>query len=114
MADFTTETLFNDLSRMSVVDSSTFLAAPGTPAAAAAAGGNLTAATYYYKITALNIYGETTGSTEVNATTATTNLSVTVTWAAVTGATSYRVYRGTSTGAENKYFTVAAGTLTFR
>lgn len=36
----------------------------------------------------------------------------TISWATVSGATSYRIYRGTAAGLENKYFTVGA-VLTF-
>lgn len=110
---FTTERVLNDLSAVSVIDDSVTLSAPGSPAASAVAGGNLTAAPYYYKITAINAQGETIGSGEVTATTASSNLSVTVTWTAVSGATGYKVYRGTVTNTENKYFAIAAGTLTF-
>src|SRR5262249_25019751 len=47
----------------------------------------------------------------VTVTTPTTN-SVTMSWYSVPGAFSYRVYRGTSAGGENRYFT-AYGTGTF-
>lgn len=111
---FTTERVLNDLSMVSVIDDSTTIAAPASPAAAAAAGGNLTAATYYYKVTAINAQGETVGSSEVSATTASSNLSVTVTWTAVIGATGYKVYRGTVAATENKYFSVSGqATATF-
>ena len=53
------------------------LAAPtGGNATTSITGGNLTAGTYYYEITALNAYGETTlpVSDEVNVTTTGTNL----------------------------------------
>ncbi len=83
----------------------TSLAAPASPSATKVAGGSLTAGSYFYKITAINANGETLPSTEVTATTETTNLRINLAWTAVTGATSYRIYRGTSSGAENMYFT---------
>lgn len=68
-------------------------------------GGTLAAATYYYVITALNAAGETIKSNELSVTTTGTTSSNTLTWTAVTGATSYRVYRGTSAAGENVYYT---------
>jgi hypothetical protein len=45
--------------------------------------------------------------------TATTNTNTaTITWSAVTGATSYRVYRGTASGAETSYQTIASSPFT--
>ena len=75
-------------------------------------GTGLVAATaYYYKVTAINALGETIASNEQTVTTGAggTN-SNTVNWGAVTGATGYRVYRGTAAGAENTYFQVGAVT----
>lgn len=68
-------------------------------------GGTLANGTYYYVVTALNANGETTASNEQNITTTGSGASKnTVTWAAVTGATGYRVYRGTAAGQENVYY----------
>lgn len=67
----------------------------------ATTGGSLTAATYYYRVSAINALGETLASTETSIVVpggTSTNI-VTVKWAAVTGATGYRVY-GRATGAE--------------
>jgi hypothetical protein len=50
--------------------------------------------------------GESVASAEVNTTTTGTTGKVTLSWTAVTGATGYAVYRGTSAGAESAlYFT---------
>ena len=77
-------------------------------------GGTLAAGTYFYKVTALNAAGETVGSNEQSQVTTGTTSTVTVSWGAVTGATSYRVYRGTATNAENVFYAVAGGaTVTF-
>lgn len=72
--------------------------------------------TYYYKITATNAIGETTGSNEQSAVVAATTSTVTLAWAAVAGATGYKVYRGTSAGAEDHLVgTVGSGTtLSFK
>lgn len=77
-------------------------------------GGTLAAATYYYVITATNAYGEALNSNEVSVTTTGTTSSNTITWATVTGATGYRVYRGTAAAGENTYYAVSGGsTATF-
>lgn len=68
-------------------------------------GGALPAGTYFYKVTATMTNGETLGSNEVTsgALTGTTN-KVVLNWTAPVnnGATGYKVYRGTSIGAENQ------------
>jgi hypothetical protein len=76
------------------------LAAPvlaGTPTA----GGALTAGTYRYYATAINANGETGVSNEVTVTTAAGNLTAHLTWAAITGATGYKIYRTASGGGTN-------------
>lgn len=90
------------------------LAAPTQNApSTATTGGTLAAATYYYKVSALNAAGETLPSGEQSQVTTGSTSTVTVNWAAVPGATSYRVYRGTAAGAENVYFTAGAGATSF-
>lgn len=89
------------------------LAAPVQSAAATSAtGGTLAAGTYFYKVTAIGAAGESLGSNEQSIATTGTTSKNTITWATVVGATSYRIYRGTAAGLENKYFTVGA-VLTF-
>lgn len=88
------------------------LLAPTSPVATpSTTGGTLASNTYYYKITALDAAGETVGSTEVSATTTGTTSSVALTWTAVSGATSYKIYKGTTSNGENAYFT--SGTASF-
>lgn len=86
---------------------STTLAAPtaNTPTTATT-GGTLAAATYYYKVTAINSIGETLPSAEVSIATTGSTSTNTVTWSAVSGATGYKIYRGTAAGAESVYYTV--------
>ena len=69
-------------------------------------GGTLAAGTYYYVVTALTSSGQTTASNEESVTTTGTTSSNTITWAAVTGASGYDVYRGTTAGGENVYYSV--------
>lgn len=76
----------------------------------ATTGGALAAATYYYVVTALNAVGEALKSNEVSIVTTGTTSTVSLTWSAVTGATSYRVYRGTAAGAQNVFY--APGNVT--
>lgn len=78
----------------------------------ATTGGSLAAATYYYVVTATKSNGETTKSNEVSITTTGTTSTVTVSWGAITGATGYRVYRGTAAGGENVYYSVSGGSTT--
>ena len=81
----------------------------------ATTGGTLTdLTTYYYRVAAVNAQGGTSlasteTSLETGNSTANTN-TLTVKWAAVTGATAYKVY-GRSTGAELFMATVTAPTL---
>lgn len=75
------------------------LATPTFTAATATTGGTLAAATYYYRVTAVNAIGETLSNEVSQATTGTTS-TVTLTITAVSGATSYNVYRSTASGAE--------------
>jgi len=89
------------------------LPAPGLPVLTpSTTGGTLAANSYFYKITALNGVGETTGSAEATVTTTGATSSVAISWGAVAGATSYRIYRGTVTNTENLYFTSATNSFT--
>ena len=84
--------------------------APTTPAATGVdTGGGLADATYYVKITSVDKWGyESAPSAEVNSGAligGTSNNHVTLTWDAMAGAESYRVYFGTASGVLPKYFT---------
>jgi len=91
-----------------------FASGGGTPLAppvanaptTATTGGTLAAATYLYVITALNAKGESLKSNEVSVATTGTTSTTTTTWGAIAGATSYRIYRGTATGAQNVFYAV--------
>ena len=96
--------------RVQINSSEATISAPGTPTTALVAAGNLSAATYCYKVTALDANGgESLPSTEGTCRASSgSNKEITVAWTAVTGASGYRIYRGTATGAENVYFPCAA------
>jgi hypothetical protein len=59
-------------------------------------GGSITANTYYYVMTADNSQGESLASAYQKVTTTGSTSSVAIAWGAVTGATSYKIYRNTS------------------
>ncbi len=75
-----------------------------------ASGAGSLAGAYFYEVTATVGGNETVASPEVSITVVgPTGLSLS--WQPVDGATSYRVYRGTSSGGENAYFTSATPTF---
>ncbi|QNK82580.1 glycosyl hydrolase family 28-related protein [Nakamurella sp. PAMC28650] len=75
-------------------------------------GGTLPAGQKFYVVTALNATGETMASGESVVTTTGTTSSVALAWTAVTGASSYKVYRGTTGGSESVYYTTATNSYT--
>ncbi|HWB07900.1 MAG TPA: choice-of-anchor L domain-containing protein [Pirellulales bacterium] len=72
-----------------------------TSPAVSSTGGTLATGSYYYVITALTASGETTASGEVSAAVTGPTGEVTLSWFPVVGATGYKIYRGTASGAEN-------------
>jgi len=86
------------------------LGAPTGVTATPAASGTLAAGTYYYVISAVKPAGEGVASSEVSGTVA-ANGKVTLGWTAVAGATSYKIYRGTSPGGEDHFLTSATAGL---
>lgn len=80
----------------------------GLQVTALTTGGTLAAATYFWVITALNASGQSMASNEVTATTTGSTSSATLGWNQMLGATSYRVWRGTTSGSENVYYTTTA------
>jgi hypothetical protein len=78
----------------------------------ATSGGFFAAGAYFWKVTALNKNGETVGSNEVTAT-LTIGQQQVLNWGAVTGATAYTVFRGTSAGAENTAVAYLGAVTTF-
>lgn len=89
------------------------LAAPAiTLGATAATGGTFAAGTYYWKVTATDSFGETIGSNEVSATLVASGTQV-LNWTAITGATGYKVYRGTTAGGQDKLITTLGAVTTY-
>lgn len=73
-------------------------------------GGTLAAGTYRYYVTAVNAEGETTISNEQQITTTGSTSTVTVSWVAVTGATSYKIYRTAAGGAAGTQLLLSSDT----
>lgn len=91
----------------------TMLAVPvQTTATVATSTGTLADDDYFYVVTAVDAFGETTASNEIKATVtgASGAGKVTVNWGAVAGASSYNIYRGTVTGTWGLLTTGATGT----
>jgi hypothetical protein len=90
------------------------IAAPVITLGSAAGGGTFTAGTYFWKLTATNVSGETLASNELTAT-LTASQQQPINWTAVTGANGYKLYRGTTAGAENVLVTTitSGATATF-
>ncbi len=76
----------------------------GLVATPAATGGSLATNTYFYKVAAHNINGATIGSVEASAAVTGPAGRVSLSWDPVPGATSYRVHRGTASGAQNVFY----------
>lgn len=81
--------------------------------ATATTGGTLTANTRYYVVTAIDAEGgESLSSNEVSVTSTGSTSANTLTWTAMAGAVSYRIYRGTATGGQNLYYTSVTNSFT--
>lgn len=75
-------------------------------------GGTLTANTYFWVVSAVNSAGVTLASNEVTATTTGSTSSQALSWTAVSGAASYNIYRGTSSGGENVFYNTSSTSYT--
>lgn len=94
------------------------LTAPVQAAETVTSGGSLVdTTTYYWVITATNANGETVVSNEQSRTVAAPNQTAVLSWAQVSGATGYKIYRSTAAGtygATSLVTTIASGsTLTY-
>lgn len=87
---------------------------PSGLAVSAASGGSLTnGTTYYYVISGVYSYGESLPSSEVSIHITSPNQTADLTWTALPGnPKGVNVYRGTSSGGENKLVTTTAGNAT--
>ena len=76
-------------------------------------GSDLVASTtYYYEVTATTSNGETTPSAQVSAVEGTTAYPITLAWSAVTGATGYKIYKGTVSGSDYFLASVTSASYT--
>jgi hypothetical protein len=94
------------------------LGAPGSPkAVSSSASGALGAGTHYFKVQAVLASGGSSAfspaSAETSVTISSSTRAVTVSWSAVSGATSYRIYRGTSSGGESRWLETPTASTTF-
>lgn len=81
--------------------------------AASTTGGSLVGGTtYYYEVTSVTAAGESVAGSESTYTppTGTSTNQITLNWAAVSGATNYKIYRSTTEGGEKLLATVSAVT----
>jgi hypothetical protein len=84
------------------------LSAPS--ATPSASGGTLATGNYYYKVTAMIGGAETIASWEIAAAVTGPTGSVSLSWGAVSGATQYKVYRGTTSEAQDIRIKTTAST----
>jgi hypothetical protein len=99
---------------------SPILKAPASPrASASSASGSLSSGAHYFKVEALlqsaGTWANSAPSPEVSVSLGGSQKAVTVSWAAVPGATRYRVYHGRSAGGESTYMETSGAptTLTY-
>lgn len=78
----------------------------------AATGGTFGAGTYFWVVSAISATGESIVSNEVTATLVSTGTQI-LNWTAITGATGYKVYRGSVSGAENTLVATLGAVLTY-
>lgn len=76
-------------------------------------GGTLPAGTYFYVVAAVTANGDTDKSAETTITTTGVSSTVTISWKPYTGATGYKIYRGTISSGQDTYYTVGAGATSF-
>lgn len=96
-------------------DTATLSCPWGFTATVVGSGGSIPSGTiYYYKITGLNLTGETTGSLEISGATTVTNSSINLAWTALPSSTGYKIYRSTTSnsyGATSLLTTIASGAI---
>jgi hypothetical protein len=89
---------------------------PKPSASASSTAGALSSGTHYFKVTAMIFsgggYGYSASSAEV-AVTASSGRSVALSWPAVSGATKYRIHRGTSSNGQTRYLETSGAQTSF-
>jgi hypothetical protein len=92
------------------------MATPSSVSASATSGGSLASGTHYFRVVAVlytdSVSAVSLPSKEVSASTGSGG-SVRLSWSAVSGADNYRIYRGTSAGAESRYVEIAAASTAY-
>lgn len=86
-----------------------------TSISTATTGGTLAANTYYYKVAGIDAAGNEgplSAESSITTTGTTSTVTVVVNSNARIGAISYKVYRGTSSGGQNVYYTLTGGAAT--
>jgi hypothetical protein len=92
------------------------LAAPTGVTAAGRSGGSLPAGTHYFRVVAVMATGTRTADSKASAevpATVGSGSAVALTWTAVSGADRYRIYRGTSAGAQTVYVETSPAATSF-
>lgn len=84
----------------SYLDTGSSTGAATVPGSNTSGGGSFSAGTYFWVLTAVSSAGETIASNEITSPVG-ANGSIVFSWGIVPAATSYKLYRGTSTGGEN-------------
>jgi RHS repeat-associated protein len=87
-------------------------APPNFSGSASSTGGSLATGTYYYEVTAVSSGRESPASSEISKAVTGPTGSVSLTWTPIPGATSYKIYRGTTSGGENTYYTNPTASFT--
>lgn len=96
----------------SYLDTGSSSGAATVPGTNTSGGGSFSAGTYFWVLTAVSSAGETIASNETTSAVG-VNGSVVFTWTTVPAAVSYKLYRGTATGAENALIaTLGSGVTT--
>lgn len=96
----------------SYLDTGSSSGAATVPGSNTSGGGSFAAGTYFWVLTAVSSAGETIASNEVTSAVG-LNGSAVFTWTTVPAAVSYKLYRGTATGAENALIaTLGSGVTT--
>jgi hypothetical protein len=106
-------TALSSIGAGNVTVASTGPTAPVITLGTATTGGTFTAGSYYWVIAAVDADGiESVASNELTAT-LTSNQEQPINWSAVTGATAYKIYRGTTAGGENKLISTVGAVTTY-
>ncbi|HWK08454.1 MAG TPA: hypothetical protein VNR64_00285, partial [Vicinamibacterales bacterium] len=92
------------------------MATPASVSASATTGGSLAAGTHYFRVVAVlytdSVSAVSLPSNEVSATTGSGG-AVRLSWSGVSGADDYRIYHGTSSGAESRYVEIPASSSAY-